>query len=57
MKGNLSMRNFPGRTEDLRKKLGIKDGGNHYLFACTLQQDEKRLLICTKVELEKDNIV
>lgn len=57
MKGNLSIRNFPGRTEDLRKKLGIRDGGHHYLFACTLQQDEKRLLICTKVELAKDNII
>lgn len=57
MKGNLSMRNFPGRTEDLRKKLGIKDGGHHYLFACTLQQDEKRLLICTKVEVQKDHVV
>jgi hypothetical protein len=57
MKGNLSMRNFPGRTEDLRKKLGIKDGGHHYLFACTLQQEEKRLLICTKVEVQKDHVV
>ncbi len=57
MKGNLSMRNFPGRTEDLRKKLGIKDGGHHYLFACTLQQDEKRLLICTKVEVQNDHVV
>jgi len=53
MRGHLSMRNFPGRTEDLRKKLGLKDGGHHYLFACTLQHEEKRLLICTKVELEQ----
>ncbi|MBK6265521.1 hypothetical protein JKA74_10775 [Marivirga sp. S37H4] len=49
MKANLSSRNFPLAVADLKKKLGLKDGGSIYLFACTLQDNSKRLLVCEKV--------
>lgn len=35
-KANISIRNFPGDVETLRKKLKLKDGGGDYIFACTL---------------------
>ncbi len=44
---HLTLRNFPGTTDDLRKKLKLKDGGDDYLFACTLQ-DERKILIHTR---------
>ena len=34
---NITTRNFPMTPEALRKKLGIKEGGDHQLFATTLQ--------------------
>lgn len=43
-KANLTLRNFPGDTESLRKKLKMKDGGEDYLFACTLMDGEKMLI-------------
>lgn len=43
-KCNLSVRNFPSSADDLKKKLGLKDGGGDYLFACTLA-DEKKVLL------------
>lgn len=41
---NLTLRNFPGSAESLRKKLELKDGGDNYLFACTLADDSKALI-------------
>jgi 16S rRNA G966 N2-methylase RsmD len=51
MKANLSTRNFPMPIAQLKKKLGLKDGGKHYLFATTLKGEEKVLLICEKAQL------
>ncbi len=48
-KANLTVRNFPQTVADLRKKLGLADGGDVYLFATTLQNGDKRLLVCQKV--------
>ncbi len=48
LKANLSTRNFPMPVSDLKKKLGLKDGGDKYLFACTLEDETKRLLLCKK---------
>jgi len=48
-KANLAIRNFPMKIEILQKKLGLKDGGNIYLFACTLQDGSKALLECEKL--------
>lgn len=47
-KANLSTRNFPGNVADLRKKLKLKDGGDTYIFACTLHDNSKVLIICEK---------
>jgi len=50
MKANLSTRNFPTPIAQLKKKLGLKDGGEFYLFATTLMGEERVLLICEKVK-------
>ena len=41
---NLTLRNFPGDAESLRRKLGLKDGGENTLFACTLHDESKALI-------------
>lgn len=46
---NLSVRNFPERVDVLQKRLKIRDGGTNYLFATTLNDESKRLILCTKV--------
>ncbi|MBI1327539.1 MAG: SAM-dependent methyltransferase [Alphaproteobacteria bacterium] len=46
-KANLTLRNFPGTVDELRKKLNLKDGGDDYIFACTLG-DEQKVLICCR---------
>lgn len=48
MQANLTLRNYPGQTKDLAKKLKLKDGGDYYLFATTLIGEEKVLLLCKK---------
>lgn len=50
-KGNLSTRNFPISTQELGKKLNIKDGGDTYLFGTTMADERKVLIICHKVIL------
>jgi hypothetical protein len=49
LKANLTVRNFPQSVADLRKKLGLKEGGDTYIFATTLQNGDKRLLITHKI--------
>jgi 16S rRNA G966 N2-methylase RsmD len=49
LKANLTIRNFPSTVNELRKKLNLKDGGEHYLFATTLLENEKIMLGCSKV--------
>lgn len=49
-KANISTRNYPISVDELRKKLRIKDGGETYLFACTLASDEKVIIECKKGE-------
>ena len=48
-KANLSIRNFPGNVADLKKKLKLKDGGNIYIFASTLSDNSKVLIVCEKL--------
>jgi hypothetical protein len=45
-RANISCRNFPLKPEELRQKLGLKDGGDITLFGCTLQNGDKRVIIC-----------
>jgi len=47
-KANLTVRNFPSSVEALKKTLKIKDGGEMYLFATTLANGDKRILVCRK---------
>ncbi len=47
-KANISTRNYPIPIDELRKKLKIKDGGEIYLFACTLANERKVILECLK---------
>ncbi|SMG52149.1 hypothetical protein SAMN05661096_03875 [Marivirga sericea] len=49
LKANLSTRNFPMPIAQLKKKLGLKDGGDRYLFATTLKDGGKGLLVCDKL--------
>ncbi|MBB3697320.1 RsmD family RNA methyltransferase [Flammeovirga yaeyamensis] len=48
LKANLSVRNFPQTVDQLKKKLKLKDGGNDFLFATTLFNNDKVLLKCEK---------
>jgi len=47
-KANIAIRNFPLSVQEIRKKTGIKEGGDIYIFATTLADDRKVLLICEK---------
>lgn len=42
--GHIAVRNFPVGAEALRARLKLKDGGDDYLFACTLADDRKALI-------------
>jgi len=46
---NITTRNFPETVDTIRKKWKIKDGGNHYCFFTTNLNDQKIVLICTKI--------
>ena len=43
-KANITVRNFPIKADELRKKLKIKDGGDIYIFATTLADGRKVLI-------------
>ncbi len=48
-KANISTRNFPMKPEEIKKKLGLQDGGEYYLFATENHEKQKIVLICKKV--------
>ncbi len=48
-KANVSTRNFPETVENIRKKWKIKDGGNQFCFFTTNENNNKIVLICTKI--------
>lgn len=45
---DVSARNFPLDTNGLKKLSGIRDGGEHHLFAVTLANGGKKIIICRK---------
>ena len=47
-KANLTTRNFPLTVSELRTQYKIKDGGETYIFATTLYDDSKVLVVCQK---------
>jgi len=48
-KANITTRNFPDTVENIRKKWKIKQGGNLYCFFSTDENNNKIVLICTKI--------
>lgn len=49
-KANLTTRNFPGKIHDLRKKWRLKEGGDFYLFATTLEDNSKVVVVTEKIK-------
>jgi len=47
-KANITVRNFPMKVAELRKRLKIAEGGDTYIFATTTQKGTHVLLICEK---------
>jgi len=48
-KANISVRNFPESVKQIRKKTGIRDGGELYIFATTVMPQQRIMLICKRV--------
>lgn len=46
---NITTRNFPETVESIRKKWKIKEGGSLYCFFTTDMNNEKIILICSKI--------
>ena len=49
-RANITVRNFPLSVAELRKRLKLKDGGDHYLFATTVAGNQHQLFLCRKME-------
>lgn len=49
-KANITVRNFPESVENIRKKWKINDGGNVYCFFTTAINNDKIVLLCTKIK-------
>ncbi len=49
-KANVSTRNFPLSPDEIKKQLGLKDGGEDYLFFSENHNKKKIVLICTKIQ-------
>lgn len=47
-KANITTRNFPLSVSELRTQYKIKDGGETYIFATTLYDDSKVIIVCQK---------
>ena len=48
-KMNVSTRNFPLKPEEIKKKFKIQDGGDIYAFFTTNLNNEKIVLLCSKI--------
>ena len=49
-KANITVRNFPESVQLLRKRLKLSEGGDNYIFATTLADERKVVVICKKIE-------
>lgn len=45
---NLSVRNFPIKPDEIKKRFKLIDGGDNYLFCTTLNNNSRVLIRCTK---------
>lgn len=48
-KANITVRNFPESVQTLRKKLKLAEGGDRYIFATTLSDGSKALVLCRRI--------
>lgn len=48
LRANIAVRNFPDTPEAVRQRLGLRDGGDVYLFATTHHPQQKVILLCRK---------
>lgn len=49
LKANISIRNFPDTVDEIRRKTGIKSGGNVYLFGIRDFENKLKVLLCSKI--------
>lgn len=56
-KANISVRNFPDSVEEIRKKWKIKEGGDQYCFFTTDLNNQKIVLLCSKIKQPHENTV
>lgn len=47
-RADVVVRNFPAKVHDLKKKLKLSDGGEHRIYASTLCNNQKKLILCKK---------
>ena len=52
---NITVRNFPLPVAELRKKLKCSDGGKTYIFATTLMDKQRILIICDRLNSVNSN--
>lgn len=48
---NVTTRNYPITVADIRKQTKLKDGGEYYIFATTLSNEKKVLILSKKVRV------
>lgn len=48
-KANVAVRNFPLSTEELKKNLGLHDGGEFYIFGTTMKGENKVIVLTKKL--------
>lgn len=48
---NISTRNYPFSVAEIRKQTKLKEGGKDYIFATTLMNEKKVLILCEKADL------
>lgn len=48
---NITTRNFPLSVNELRQRTKIKEGGDTYLFATTLKNKQKTIVVCKRVTI------
>lgn len=48
-KANITCRNFPDNPDQVRRKLGLADGGEVYIFAATDAENKKVVMVCRKI--------
>lgn len=49
-KANVAVRHFPDTAEQVRRRLGLSEGGDAYLFGTTTPDGQKILVLCRKTE-------